>query len=196
MLSRNGGRSSAMKLSAAIRTAIQIVILAMLAGVQNAAAQDRLALVIGINKYDRLPPLKLAANDAQAVGEALRRIGFGVDLAIDVDRRDFNRALSNFLNKVTPGAIVYFHYSGHGITIDNDSFLIPADMEVPRSGDREFVRREAIALSGIIDSFKDAQARARVIVVDACRENPFAQSGVRSIGGSRAFRCCRRRRAR
>lgn len=147
-----------------------------------ACAQDRLALVVGIDKYEKLEPLKKAGNDAVAVGTALEKLGFAVDVLRDADRRTFNRTLSGFLNKIKPGAIVYFHFSGHGISLDGDSYLLPADMELPRAGDREFVKREAIRLSELIDSFKAAQAQARVMVIDACRENPFATKGVRSIG--------------
>jgi hypothetical protein len=146
------------------------------------AAQDRLALVVGIDKYEKLPPLSKAGNDAVAVGAALGKLGFSVDVVRDSDRRSFNRRLSDFLNKIKPGAIVYFHFSGHGVSIDGDSFLIPADMDLPRAGDREFVKREAIRLSELIDSFKNAQAQARIMVIDACRENPFAQKGVRNLG--------------
>jgi Caspase domain/PAN domain len=150
----------------------------------GASAQDRVALVVGINNYAKLNPLQKADNDARAVSATLGRLGFRVDLALDVDRRGFDKALSDFLNKIKPGAIVYFHYSGHGVSIDNDTYLIPADMDLPRSEDREFVKREAIRLSELLDSFKNAKASARVIVVDACRENPFAAHGVRSIGAA------------
>ncbi len=146
-----------------------------------------MALVVGIDKYARLSALEKAGNDARAVSAALRGMGFRVDLAVDVNRRSFNKALSDFLNKVKPGAIVYFHYSGHGISIDNDTYLIPSDMELPAPNDREFVKREAVRLSELIDSFKTAQASARIIVIDACRDNPFAARGVRSIGGTRGI---------
>lgn len=156
--------------------------LCLLAAASAAHAQDRLALVVGIDKYEKLERLNKAGNDAVAVGDALGKLGFSVDLLRDADRRTFNRTLSAFLNKIKPGAIVYFHFSGHGISLDGDSYLIPADMELPRAGDREFVKREAIRLSELIESFRAAQAQARVLVIDACRENPFAAKGVRSIG--------------
>ena len=82
---------------------------------------------------------------------------------------------------------MYFHFSGHGVTIDNDTYLLPADTELPNPNDREFVKREAIRLSELIDSFKAAQASARVLVIDACRDNPFAARGVRSIGATRGL---------
>jgi len=150
----------------------------------SAVAQDRVALVVGIDNYAKLNHLQKATNDARAVADSLRRLGFRVELALDVDRRGFDRAISNFINTITPGAIAYFHYSGHGVSIDNDTFLIPTDMELPRSEDREFVKREAIRLSELIESLKNAKARSRVLVIDACRENPFAARGVRSIGAS------------
>jgi uncharacterized caspase-like protein len=124
------------------------ILLALFVTLAPALAQDRLALVVGIDRYAKLAPLQKAGNDARAVGDTLTRLGFRVDLVVDADRRGFNRALSNFLNKITPGAIVYFHYSGHGVSIDNDTFLLPSDTDVPGAGDREFVKREAVRLSG------------------------------------------------
>jgi uncharacterized caspase-like protein len=156
--------------------------LLLMAAMSSGQAQDRLAFVVGIDKYQKLEPLKKAGNDAVAVGAALEKLGFSVDVLRDADRRTFNRTLSDFLNKIKPGAIVYFHFSGHGVSLDGDSYLIPADMELPRAGDREFVKREAIRLSELVDSFRAAQAQARIMVIDACRENPFAAKGVRSIG--------------
>ena len=163
---------------------IIVVLLATAFPVAAGFAEDRVALAVGINNYAKVGRLEKAATDARAVGDTLRRLGFTVDLALDVDRRGFNRAISDFLNKIKPGAIAYFHYSGHGVSIDNDTYLIPADMELPTSDDREFVKRESIRLSELIDSLKNTKASARVLVIDACRENPFASRGVRGIGGT------------
>ena len=171
-----------------VRIAVIVAALAAMAvRGEPAAAQDRMALVVGIDNYAKLNVLQKAGNDARAVSSALAKLAFRVDLALDVGRRGFNKALSDFLNKVRPGAIVYFHFSGHGVSIDNDTYLLPADMELPNPNDREFVKREAIRLSELIDSFKAAQASARVLVIDACRDNPFAARGVRSIGSTRGL---------
>jgi uncharacterized caspase-like protein len=113
-----------------IRIACAIILACFLpAGAVTAGlAQDRVALVVGIDNYAKLNHLEKATNDAHAVAKTLQGLGFSVDLALDVDRRSFDRAISNFLNKITPGAIAYFHYSGHGVSIDNDTYLIPADL--------------------------------------------------------------------
>jgi hypothetical protein len=163
---------------------IILVVLAAVCPIATGFAQDRVALVVGINSYAKVSRLEKATSDARAVGDTLRHLGFRVDVALDVDRRAFNKAISDFLNKIKPGAIAYFHYSGHGVSINSDTYLIPADMELPTSDDREFVKRESIRLSELIDSLKNAKASARVLVIDACRENPFASRGVRGIGGS------------
>lgn len=165
-------------------SAIVVALLMSGAAAAPGLAQDRVALVVGINNYQNLNRLEKATNDARAVAATLQHLGFRVELALDVDRKGFDRAISNFINTITPGAIAYFHYSGHGVSIDNDTYLIPADMELPRSQDREFVKREAVRLSDLIESLKNAKARSRVLVIDACRQNPFAARGVRSIGGS------------
>lgn len=163
---------------------IVVVLLATALPVVASFGEDRVALAVGINNYAKVGRLEKADADARAAGDTLRRLGFKVDLALDVDRRGFNRAISGFLNKIKPGAIAYFHYSGHGVSIDNDTYLIPADMDLPNSDDREFVKRESIRLSELIDSLKNTKASARVLVIDACRENPFASRKVRGIGKS------------
>src|SRR5690242_7067286 len=92
---------------------IIVVLLATVFPVVAGFAEDRVALAVGINNYAKVGRLEKAATDARAVGDTLRRLGFAVDLALDVDRRGFNRAISDFMNKIKPGAIAYFHYSGH-----------------------------------------------------------------------------------
>jgi uncharacterized protein YraI len=150
-------------------------------------AQERLALIIGIDDYREVPKLRKAGADARAVAELAGRAGFRVDLVIDPDRRGLNRALAEFLGKITPGAIVFFHFSGHGVEIEGNSYLLPADIPKPRAGDQEFVKREALRLSELFESFRTAQAATRIFIIDACRDNPFAATGVRSVGGSRGL---------
>ena len=89
--------------------------------------------------------------------------------------------------KLQPGDTLFLHFSGHGVQIDGENYLLPADIASPESGDKDFLKSEAIALSILIDRFRASGVRAQILVIDACRDNPFAGSGLRSVGGTRGL---------
>src|SRR5664280_3199660 len=80
----------------------------------SASAEKRVALVVGNNAYESVPKLEKAVNDAKAVSSSLQAIGFQVQLATDLSRRDFIRQLSAFMDRVRPGDLALFYYAGHG----------------------------------------------------------------------------------
>jgi uncharacterized caspase-like protein len=152
-----------------------------------AAAQDRLAFIVGNDSYRELSRLEKARGDAQAVANRLAQLGFKVDLFHDTDRRNFNAALAAFKAKVTAGAIVYFHFSGHGVELDGESFLLPADVPAPKDLNKDIIKSEALRLHEVVANLKETGAATRVLVIDACRDNPFATKFGRSIGSSRGL---------
>jgi hypothetical protein len=152
-----------------------------------AAAQERLAFIVGNDSYRELSRLEKARGDAQAVANRLAQLGFKVDLFHDTDRRNFNAALAAFKAKVTAGAIVYFHFSGHGVELDGETFLLPTDVPAPKDLNRDVIKTESIRLHEVIASLKETGAVTRVLVIDACRDNPFATKFGRSIGNSRGL---------
>lgn len=163
------------------------VLLLIVLAAPTAMAERRLALVIGIDDYQEVPTLKKAVGDAQAVAAALEKIGFAVTLATDTDRRSLNRSLAEFERALGPGDTALVHYSGHGVEIDGENYLLPADIPRPRSGNRNFVKDETIGLTAILGRLRDTGAATRIVIVDACRDNPFAEVGVRAVGGSRGL---------
>ena len=150
-------------------------------------AETRAALVIGINEYQNVPKLEKAVADAQAMANELKTLGFEVTPLINPTRRNIYAALSAITGKLQPGDTMLLHYSGHGVQIDGENYLLPADIPSTDSGDKEFLKSEAIALSAFTDRFRNAGVRVQILVIDACRDNPFASGGKRSIGATRGL---------
>jgi Caspase domain/Bacterial SH3 domain len=150
-------------------------------------AAKRMALVIGINNYVEIPKLEKAAGDAEAIGQTLAALGYKVTTALNPDRRNFNFALAKFYADIEPGDTVVVHYSGHGIQIENDNYLLPADVPAPTDGNPELLKSESIRLLTVIDTLAEKGAGASILIIDACRDNPFAKAGKRSIGGTRGL---------
>ncbi len=147
------------------------------------AQQRRLALVVGIDNYESVSKLQKAVNDADAVSKRLAEIGFEVVTAKDVGRRAMSRAILEFENKIQPGDLTLFYFAGHGFAVDGQNFLLPADIPDAKPGEAGLVKDEAYLADRLAARFKKAGAAATVLVLDACRNNPFEQPGKRSLGG-------------
>ncbi len=165
-----------------MRLILALLVLLSLA-LPGPAAAARLALVVGINDYEMIPPLEKAVGDAEAMSGKLRELGFAVTTVLNPDRRAFNAAITAFRRSLQPGDVAFVHYSGHGIEVDGRNLLLPRDMPLPSSGDEDFLAEEAIDLASLMQRVGDSGAAARIFVIDACRDNPFARQGVRGLGG-------------
>ncbi len=152
-----------------------------------ALAQSRHALVIGIDSYDNVAPLQKARNDAEAVSAALSNNGFEVTTLLDADRRDFTRALSRFTSALEPGDEAVFYFAGHGIEVQGRNYLLPADVPEMRPGDEVFLTSESLAADEILAAIQGRGARVSVLILDACRDNPFPAQGTRSLGQTRGL---------
>jgi formylglycine-generating enzyme required for sulfatase activity len=161
-------------------------------GAGPAQAEKRLALSVGIDVYDNLPAdaqLKKAVNDARAMAEAFRELGFAATLEENLPQLAFNRAWQRFLNQLEPGDIAAFFFAGHGVEIGGLNYLFPRD--VPRVGRREerVLAGASIRFNELMDDLRDRKVRVSLMIVDACRENPFRDPQTRSslLGGSRGL---------
>ena len=149
------------------------------------AAQDRriqpivphkqVALVIGNAAY-RDRPLSNSVHDAQAVAGKLRGFGFEVDLATDADRKAMGQAIDRFVDRLGTGDVALFYYSGHGVQVDGENYLIPVDFQ---GKDETDVRYDAHPVGRIQERMERSGAQLNILVLDACRDNPF-RSGSRS----------------
>ena len=167
-----------------VLAALAIVILALLPGQALAA---RKALVIGIDAYQNVSPLERAVGDAEAMAAKLSTLGFAVTTVLDPDRRTLNLAITTFRKSLQPGDDALVHFSGHGVEIDGNNLLLPADIPVPAAGDTDFLLNEAIGLSDLMLRIAGSGAATQIFIIDACRDNPFAQAGTRGLGGTRGL---------
>ncbi|HEX2526563.1 MAG TPA: caspase family protein [Geminicoccus sp.] len=153
----------------------------MLAGHSWAQAQDlrKVALVIGNSSYEHAGLLANPRNDAQAMADTFRRIGFDVvETRLDVGKIAFLDALQAFTRESRRSDVAVVYYAGHGIELDGQNFLIPTDATLATDDDVEF---EAVPL-GLVLRAVDQARRLRLVILDACRNNPFASRMVRRAG--------------
>lgn len=152
-----------------------------------AAAAERLALVVGIDNYAEVPVLQKARNDAEAVHAALEHAGFRSDLVLDADLLTLLERLEVLAERIQRGDEVVFFFAGHGVEFDGRNYLLPADVPMPTRGSALTVRRNALPVEEVIDTLQRRGARVSLLILDACRDNPFARPGTRSVGGRRGL---------
>ena len=162
-----------------------------LVGASGAAAERRIALIIGNDAYQNLQPLRKAVADALSYAEVLREKGFDkVLVETDLTRSDMDIAIASFLDEIGPDDTALFAYSGHGWSDGAQNYLVGID--APKSGSQELLARVSIALKngtdGVIDDMDRKGAALKVAIIDACRDNPFTPaSGKRGVGLSRGL---------
>jgi caspase domain-containing protein len=146
---------------------------AVLLGTHSASAESRLALVIGQSAYRSVPALPNPANDAKAVTQLLTDSGFEVSTAADLSQGQMREAVSDFAGKVAAkGAdtVALVFYAGHGLQIDGENFLVPIDIDPKREAD---IPIQAVRLNDILNTLTSVPSKMRILMLDACRNNPF-----------------------
>jgi uncharacterized caspase-like protein len=141
--------------------------------VAERAAEDgkKLALVIGNGHYpDASEPLLQPINDARALTGSLRRDGFDVDVIEDANRDDMARAIARLQARIKPDSVVMLFYGGYGVQAGRESYMIPVDARIWKEAD---VRREGTSIEKVLDVMKSQGARAKLVVMDASRRNPY-----------------------
>jgi uncharacterized caspase-like protein len=132
---------------------------------------SKLALVIGNGHYpDANAPLSQPINDARALTSALRGNGFDVDVVEDASRDDMNRAIARLRSKIKPNSVVMLYFGGYGVQVGRESYMIPVDAAIWKESD---VRRQGVSIEAVLDVMKAQGARAKLVVVDASRRNPY-----------------------
>ena len=158
---------------------------ALLLGTQSAFAESRLALVIGQSAYRSVPALPNPANDARAVTQLLTDSGFEVSTASDLSQGQMREAVSDFAGKVAAkGAdtVALVFYAGHGLQIDGENFLVPVDIDPKREAD---IPIQAVRLNDILNTLTSVPSKMRILMLDACRNNPFPD--LKTAGGGLAI---------
>ena len=144
-------------------------------------ATERVALMVGNATYAHAPALANPLHDAVDVGAALARLGFTVTRLENADYAALRRGLRDFAQAASSSEVALVFYAGHGIEVDQHNFLVPVDARLASDQDVEF---EAVPLELVLRAVARASG-LRLVILDACRENPFAAS-MRHAGATRS----------
>ena len=138
---------------------------------ESVTKTSRLALIIGNGHYpDASAPLVQPINDARGLSAALRADGFDVDVVEDATKDDMNRAIGRLKAKIKPDTVVMLFFGGYGVQAGRESFMIPVDAAIWKEAD---VRRDGISVEQVLDAMKEQGAKAKLVVLDASRRNPY-----------------------
>ena len=135
-------------------------------------SQTRTALVIGNSEY-KFSPLKNPANDASDMASALRDSGFDVILKINASQLSMEKAIKSFGKKLRSGGIGLFYFAGHGLQVEGRNYLLPVDADIESESD---VKYDAVDAGRVLGKMEDAGNDLNIVILDACRNNPFARS--------------------
>jgi len=175
-----------------MRNAILALLSALMLFGQSAyaAAEKRVALVLGLSTYQEVPALSNPRNDAADVAEKLRKLGFEVVEGHDLDHSGLMGKIREFSKAMTGADAALFYYSGHGIQVDGSNYLVPVDTKLSDASSIDF---ELVKLDLITDQMQNAQAektlKVGLVFLDACRNNPLTRnlkSASRAIGSGLA----------
>jgi uncharacterized caspase-like protein len=155
-----------------------LLIISTWLGCGSALAEKRVALVIGNSAYQKVAKLSNPSNDASAVAAMLRAAGFdSVDSRLNVPASELRKTFREFAAKARDADIAVVYYAGHGIELDGTNYLIPVDASLETDGD---VMDETIALERVLFAVEPAR-QLRLVILDACRDNPFAKTMKRTV---------------
>lgn len=159
-----------LKRLASTAAVIGAAILSMVLACDPAWADKRIALIVGNSAYQTVPQLPNPARDASSVAKLFKEAGFdSVDLQLNVGNLEFKRAIRKFETAADQADIAVLYYAGHGLEINGSNYLIPVDARLASDRDAD---DEAIPLERMVSS-ADGAKRLRLVILDACRDNPF-----------------------
>ena len=169
-----------------------LISLALLAAflAMPAAAEKRIALAIGNDLYPNLPAdrqLRKAANDATTIAGTLKSLGFEVIVGTNLGRQAMIDKLAEFTARLQPGDTAALFFAGHGVAIGGVNYLIPSDVPAVTEGAEARVRGASLAEPDLIAELQARSVRVALLVIDACRDNPFPRAAGRSIGNTRGL---------
>jgi hypothetical protein len=134
--------------------------------------QRRVALVLGNSAYVNAGPLKNAVNDADDIAQILGQLGFKVIKGVNMTKRQTEELLQSFIDRLEQSDVALFYYSGHGLQIDGKNYVLPVDAKIEKERDVAF---QAVSLDFIVEQMQTT-APTNLVLIDACRDNPFARN--------------------
>jgi hypothetical protein len=163
-----------------------LVALLMLARSGPAAAERRVALVIGNSAYQNTAQLDNPRNDARLMADTLVTLGFtlvGGGAQLDLDKASLDSAVQNFGRQIQGTDVTLFYYAGHGVQVNGANYLIPVDANATREADVDF---QMLDVNKVLHQMQGSGTRLNIVILDACRNNPFGGRGFRSSDGGLA----------
>ncbi|MEJ1238059.1 caspase family protein [Chryseolinea sp. T2] len=133
------------------------------------SSEKRVALVIG-NKNYAISPLTNPEHDASDMSDVLRRTGFDVETVVNGTYLEMRDAVKRFAEKIKDGGVGLFYYSGHGVQVDGDNYMIPIDAVLEEKSD---VASRCVRVSAVLNYMEASKNRLNILILDACRSNPF-----------------------
>jgi len=144
---------------------------------QRQTSTKRVALVIGNSDYQHGSKLRNAVNDANDIAKTLKELNFDVILLTNGNLRSMDQSLERFYRQLQQGAVGLFYYAGHGIQVNGENYLIPVDARLNRESE---VNYESLPLGKLLAAMEESDNGVNIVILDACRDNPFGRSWTRS----------------
>ncbi len=152
----------------------------------SAPTGDRVALVIGNAAYKNVTPLENTINDAAIMADALKSLGFelvGGKAQTNLDKSGLDNVIRKFGEAMRGKKVAFLYYSGHGVQVDGRNYLIPTSANVVAKTDAKY---ELVNVDNVLDDMNASGTKVNIIVLDACRINPFGEKGLRGMGSGLA----------
>jgi Caspase domain len=177
-----------MRMNALVRSLVLGFMFAVGLFAEAHAAEQRVALVIGNGAYWSAPELRNSRNDADDISTQLKQLGFSVIDGRDLDRASMQAVLSRFAQRLKGADAGLVYYSGHGLQVNGQNFLVPVDLKYDNG---TFTTFELVKVDDVVDALSYTDG-VRLLVLDACRDNPFANNlaqnkGTRGAGTTRGL---------
>ena len=151
-----------------------------------AIADKRVALVVGNSAYQSITRLDNPRNDAILMAETLGRLGFtlvGGGAQLDLDKTSLDNAIQNFGRQIQGADVTLFYYAGHGVQVSGANYLVPVNANPTREADVDF---QMVDINLVLRQMQGSGTRLNMVILDACRNNPFGARGLRSADGGLA----------
>jgi hypothetical protein len=164
--------------------ALSALLLAVFVG--PAVAEKRVALVVGNSAYQNIPPLDNPKNDAKLMADTLSSLGFtliGGRAQLDLDKPALDNAVQNFGRQVQGADVALFYYAGHGVQVSGSNYLVPVRANPTREADVDF---QMVDINLVLRQMQGSGTRLNMVILDACRNNPFGSRGLRASDGGLA----------
>ena len=162
-----------------MRQLVLISVLLWIGATAPALADKRVALVIGNSTYQNVPALDNPRNDAKLIADTLKSVGFtlvGGGAQTDLDKAALDKAVQSFSQQVQGADVALFYYAGHGVQVRGANYLVPVGANPTREADVDF---QMVDIAVVLRQMESAGTKLNIVILDACRNNPFGGRGLR-----------------